>query len=323
MVSRVHFGKVVAERSRRIAGDARERAARAATGAGDDAPRWLRAVVQALPTRAQDALRAALDVDRGALEAARSLLSQARREKDDVRHREAALDGARADLGRAQRALDAARAEVRGQEAEAERLLARARRAAEEAATVRRVPLAAVVIDEAARPRPLRGVARLAANLERFGQLTPVVVRPLGADRFALVTGYRRMAALAAARFTHVDVRVVPDLDDATAAALYVAENCLVEGVSSKAVERLAERLADVAGFAEVLPQVLADDEAAVEDVYLEDMAAEARDALAEGAGWVAALRPHWADLERDDRVPLEQLVIYFAKVAKRLRIAP
>jgi ParB family chromosome partitioning protein len=323
MASRVDFRKVVAERSRRIAGEARARAASAAGGAGGDAPRWLRVVVEALPARAQDALRAALDVDRGALEAARALMAQARREKDDLRHREAALDGARADLDRARRALDAARAEVRGQEAEAERLLARAQRAADEAATVRRVPLGAVVVDEDARPRPLRGVARLAANLERFGQLTPVVVRPLGADRFELVTGYRRMAALAAARFTHVDVRVVPDLDDATAAALYVAENCLVEGVSSKAVERLAERLAGAAGFAEVLPQVLADDENVEEDVYLEDMAAEARDALAEGAGWVAALRPHWADLDDDDRVPLEQLVVYFAKIARRLRIAP
>ena len=62
------------------------------------------------------------------------------------------------------------------------------------------------------------------------------------------------------------------------------------------------------------------DDENTVESVYLEDMAEEANHALAEGAAWVAALRPYWVDLEPDDRIPLEQLIIYFSKVAKRLK---
>ena len=62
------------------------------------------------------------------------------------------------------------------------------------------------------------------------------------------------------------------------------------------------------------------DDEEVVEDVYLEDMAEQAHFALAEGAAWVAALRPYWQDLAADDRVPLEQLIVYFARVSKRLR---
>lgn len=309
---------VVAERSRRIAAEARSRARAAAAGPTPGAaPEWLTALAGLLPERVRDTLRDALGPD-GRAEHARSLLAAARREKEDLRHRETALDAARADLDRARSALDTARAEINARERDAERLLARAKRAAEEAAVERRVPLADVRWDRAQSPRPIRGVARLAANIKRFGQLTPVVVRPVD-GALQLVTGYRRMAALHAASATHVRVRVVADLDDATAAALYVAENALVDGVSSNAVRQLAARLGDRPGFAEVLPLIAADDEAVVEDVYLEDMAEEARHHLAEGAAWVAALREHWRDLDEGDRAPLESLIVYFARLHKRL----
>jgi hypothetical protein len=90
--------------------------------------------------------------------------------------------------------------------------------------------------------------------------------------------------------------------------------------VSPNAVKHLAARLGDEPGFDAVLPLVQADDDAAVEEVFLEDMAEDARHHLAEGAAWVATLRPHWADLDDDDRRRLEQLIVYFARVAARLR---
>lgn len=309
----------MAERSRRIAAEARARA-RAATGGfapPGEAPEWLSSIMGLLPEAVRRTLRDALGPDERA-EHARSLLAAAHREKHDLRLREAALDEVRADLDRSRARLDEARAELSAREREAERLLARARRAAKEAAVERRVPLGEIVWDRGASPRPIRGVARLAANIRRFGQLTPIVARPTDGG-LALVTGYRRMAALEAADATHVRVRVIDDLDDATAAALYVAENALVDGVSSNAVRQLAERLADRAGFAEILPLIVADDEAVVEDVYLDDMAEEARHHLAEGAAWVATLRDYWADLEPEDRAPLESLIVYFAKVAGKL----
>ncbi len=311
------FKRVVAERSRGIADRARQGFSEA--GAPDPgAPAWLAWVVARLPERGRDALRAALG-DRERLQKARQVAEQVRREREDLRHREAALDAARGDLDRARAALEATRFELKAREAEAERLLARARRAAAEAAVERRVPLADITTDPESRPRPLRGVARLAANIKRFGQLQPMVVTPDG-DGWRLVTGYRRLAALKRAGMTHALVRVVRDLDPGTAAALYVAENCLVEGVSPNAVRHLAARLGDAPGFADVLPLVSADDEAVSEDVFLEDMAEDARHHLAEGAAWVAALRPHWGELEADDRAALEKLVTYFARVAARLR---
>lgn len=318
MARRANFRDVVAERSRRIAAEARARARTATRGFAPpgEAPEWLSTALGYLPEGVRRTLRDALGPDERA-EHARSLLAAARREKDDLRLREAALDAVRADLDRGRASLDEARAELNAREKKAERLLAKAKRAAEEASVERRVPLSEVVWDRDAAPRPIRGVARLAANIKRFGQLTPVVVRPTPEGPM-LVTGYRRMAALEEASATHVAIRVV-ELDDATAAALYVAENALVDGVSSNAVRHLAERLADRPGFAEILPLIEADDDAVVEDVYLEDMAQEAQHNLAEGAAWVATLRDYWDDLEPEDRAPLEALIVYFAKVARKL----
>ncbi len=319
MARRATFKDVVAERSRRIAAEARARARTAAGGFAPpgEAPPWLSTAMGYLPDGVRRVLRDALGPDERA-EHARALLAAARREKHDLRLREQALDTVRADLDRSQARLDEARAELSAREREAERLLARARRAAKEAAVERRVPLADIVWDRAESPRPIRGVARLAANIKRFGQLTPIVARP-APDGLRLVTGYRRLAALESAAATHVRVRVIDDLDDATAAALYVAENALVDGVSSNAVRQLAERLAERAGFAEILPLIEADDEAVVEEVYLDDMAEEARHHLAEGAAWVSTLRDYWDDLEPGDRAPLESLIVYFAKVAGKL----
>lgn len=309
------FTQAFAARSRRFAQAARRRGAQPASTQRSSAPAWLRAVVRRLPDGAQSALRDALDVGAELAESEQRLA----RRRGHLRDRESALEQAGRDLDRAQRALEERRIELDAKASAAERALAEARRLADEAGTERRVPLAAVGFDPREAPRPVRDVARLAANIKRFGQLTPVVVRPSD-HGLQLVTGYRRMAALQVAGFTHVVVRIIPDLDDATAAALYVAENCLQGGVSSNAVRRLAERLQGAPGFSTILPLVVADDEEAVEEVYVEDMSREAHQNLAEGAAWIAALRPYWGDLDAAERGGLEDLLTYFAKVAQRLR---
>lgn len=314
----INFREAVAARSRRIAAEARARVPTSGwQPVPGQPPEWLVRAMGYLPDGVRRTLRDALGPDEAADEA-RALLTAARREKEDLRHREAALDAAREDLDRARGALTQARAELTAREKAAERLLAQAQRAAKEAAVERRVPLAEIRWDAADSPRRIRGVARLAANIKRFGQLTPVVARPVG-DRLVLVNGYRRMAALAAAGMTHARVRVIEDLDDATAAALYIAENALVDGVSANAVAHLARAVGARPGFAEVLPQIEADDEATVEEMYVDDMAGEARHHLAEGAAWVASLRPYWAELDGIDRAALVELVRYFARVAPRL----
>ncbi len=237
----------------------------------------------------------------------------------DVRNREAALEAARRELSKRERRHEQDLFELRAAQAELEELGGEASRLAETARVEKRIPLGEIDVDESQNPRPLRGVNRLAKNIKRFGQLTPIVVRPVE-GRYSLVTGYRRMAALKVADLTHAVCRVVPDLDDETAAALCTVENCFVDGVSSNAVRHLADRLADNELYAGILSLILDDDDAVVEDIYLEDMVEETQHHLAEAAAWVSTLRPYWSDLGIEERAQLEEFLIYFAKLSKRLK---
>lgn len=331
---RSSFKDTVAARSRAIAEAARLRATVHDVNQGGHGPEyddrdetaphptgWMALAVGLLPLAVRTSLREALGPDPSPHAANDDRREHLRQAQSDLRHRESTLDLARAELEGLRRSVDERRQRAEVGEREAEKLLALARRAAAEAATEQRLPLKSVHYDLARSPRRPRAVERLAANIRRFGQLTPVVARMEGGD-VHLVTGYRRMAALELAEATHVRVRIVPNLDEATAAALYIAENCLVDGLTSKAVSQLQKSLGEGASpvFLEVIEQVLADDDAVVTEVFLEDMAQEARHHLAEGAAWVAALRPHWAELELTDSRPLVELLTYFARVTAKLQ---
>ena len=320
MASKRDLGQIVRDRSRRIASEARARVS-PTKGSERNAqdPGFLGRVLRRLPELIRDEIRVALGPDPKA-EQGRALLSAARRKMNDVRNREAAVEAARRELSLREGRLEENEFELRAQKAKVEKSIAAAQRAAREATAEMRLPLAQIHFDPSESPRPLRGVSRLAANIKRFGQLTPVVVRPTSSGEYTLVTGYRRMAALKKAECTHVVVRVVRDMDDDTAAALYAVENYLVDGVSSNAVKNLASQVPASTPLHHILEVITSDDESVVEDVYLEDMVEEAQHALAEGAAWVSALRPYWSEIEEGDRMPLEQLIVYFARVAARLK---
>ena len=81
-----------------------------------------------------------------------------------------------------------------------------------------------------------------------------MVVRPRD-DRFELVTGCRRYAALHAAQCTHALVGLC-DLDEQTAAALYAAENYLVDGLSPNAIDHLAQKVSERPEFVRVLAMI-------------------------------------------------------------------
>ena len=278
-----------------------------------EAPSWLRSAVRLLPEHTRALLRDALD--EGSLRAAWQSIQG---EKRTLRERTESLDRARAELGQAQQKVEAERAELRAERRAADRVLAEAKRLVESASAVRRLPLSAIEFDPQDSPRPIREVARLAANIKRFGQQTPIVVTDDG-GKYRLITGYRRMLALAEARCPHVDVRIVADISPSGAAALYIAENCLPTGMSPSAVERLAELAKGRPGFMEVIPAVIADDDAVVEEMFLDDMAADARNSLGEAARWIDALRPMWDDLADGDRSALTSLVQWFAQISTHL----
>ena len=90
--------------------------------------------------------------------------------------------------------------------------------------------------------RPLGDLSALATDLARLGQLFPVDVRPRG-DRYQLVCGYRRLAAL---KFLHRDqvlARLHPNLSDQDALLMAVAS----------AIHGAAASRDDLAGFKRTL----------------------------------------------------------------------
>ncbi|MEE2756627.1 MAG: ParB/RepB/Spo0J family partition protein [Myxococcota bacterium] len=323
MAKRYDFKSVVSDRSRRIARDAQARVTRQQERTRPDGAEssrgWIRRAVGYLPDSLKNKVRTALGPDprHGELD---RLIEKTKRNLDDIRVRESVIEAARRELVNREVLADEREFELRSRQVKLDNLLAKAEQAANATRQEQRVPLDKILFEQKDAPRPVRDVNRLAANIRRFGQLTPIVVRPGPGQRFVLLTGYRRMAALKVANATHVLIRVIDEIDEATAAALYIAENCLVTGQSSNAVKHLSSTLSIDHPMHAVLQRVMDDDDAVVEDVYLDEMSEQANHALAEGAAWVSALRPYWADLSADERLPLEQLIMYFAKVAKRLK---
>ena len=323
MAKRYDFDSIVSARSRRIARDAQQRAQQA-DGVADKpgrerTPTWLKRLMSQLPEKLINHLRDAVGPDPRA-SVLDELVSQARRDVEDLRVREAVVTAARRELVQRERKIDAQELSITQTRAQLEAALTAASQAAEQASSERRVPIGKILYDVVDSPRPIKDVNRLAVNMKRFGQLSPVVVRPAPGGRLTLLTGYRRMEAMKAAAFTHVSVRVLEGIDEQTAAALYAAENFLATDVSTKSLERLAQRIDSQHPLQDIIAMIQRDDQTVVEDVFLDDMAEQAHLALAEGAAWVAALRPYWQDLAKDDRVPLEQLIVYFARISKRLR---
>ncbi len=78
-----------------------------------------------------------------------------------------------------------------------------------------------------------RGVEQLAADIKKDGQLTPVIVRPLGEGKYALVAGFRRYEAIARhlnEKFIEASVR---EMDDLRAAILNAKENTNRDGLTT------------------------------------------------------------------------------------------
>lgn len=86
------------------------------------------------------------------------------------------------------------------------------------------LPLERLDEDTTFRLRDEGDVSELATDLARLGQLFPVDVRPRGEDRYQLICGFRRVAALRFLKRDQVQVRVHEELSDEDALLLSLAE---------------------------------------------------------------------------------------------------
>jgi ParB-like chromosome segregation protein Spo0J len=271
----------------------------------------LRTLIRRLPESVQATLKSIVG-DAADLEHIRQLLRQANAHRAELNEREHYLERQISDVQSERKSLQELKLNLRAQLKAQPNLTA-----VPTVGQVVRLPLAEVVFDLAAAPRVPVEVQRLAQNLKRFGQQTPVVCFER-AGQYHLVSGYRRMVALKEAQFTHVDVRLTPELDPETAAALYIAENCLVRGVSLSEVRRLETLVKDRQGFCGPLQLVIEDDDTLEEEMTLSEVAEETRHHLSEAAAWITALRPHWREIDPSQRTSLVSLIRYLAQLAKQ-----
>jgi ParB family chromosome partitioning protein len=77
--------------------------------------------------------------------------------------------------------------------------------------------------DATFRIRPAGELSQLATDLARLGQLFPVDVRPLGAERYQIICGFRRVAALRFLKRDQVQARVHEELSDDDALMMALA----------------------------------------------------------------------------------------------------
>ena len=76
-------------------------------------------------------------------------------------------------------------------------------------------------------------LARLADSIRERGVLQPVLVRPLGGERFALIAGERRWRAARLAGLARIPAYVRTDSDDAAALELALIENAAREDLTA------------------------------------------------------------------------------------------
>ncbi len=105
------------------------------------------------------------------------------------------------------------------------------------------LPLEKLEDDVSFRLRPEGDVSGLATDLARLGQLFPVDVRPRGEDRYQLICGFRRVAALRFLKRDAVQARVHTDLSDEDALLMSLAEAIHASPVEPEVLEAKRDEL--------------------------------------------------------------------------------
>jgi ParB family chromosome partitioning protein len=88
----------------------------------------------------------------------------------------------------------------------------------------------------------------LAASIRAFGVLQPVVVRPIGTDRFELIAGERRLRAAKLAGLTSIPA-IVRSADPQSSLEMAIVENVQREDISPMECARALLRLQDEFGM--------------------------------------------------------------------------
>ncbi len=174
----------------------------------------------------------------------------------------------------------------------------------------------------------LEEVAALATDIARLGQLFPIDVRLKPPDRFQIISGFRRVAALRFLKREKVLARLHTDLSDADAMLLSLASAIHVRSVSREALEAARARLEGQGRLTpaarDMLDKALAESselapESVEEEVDADELAADASLRLGQINQDLALLADVFADLDSERREELLKQLRYSSELVSWL----
>jgi hypothetical protein len=180
--------------------------------------------------------------------------------------------------------------------------------------------------DDAFCLRPEGDVGRLAQDLARLGQVFPVDVRVRG-DRFQLVCGFRRVAALRLLQRDKVLARIHTELSDDDALLVALADALHGQAASPGDLLALRQRLAEEGrlgvAVGDMLEQALGEGELAPEsseeEVDADELANSVTQALGDVNQDLALLVPVFAALDDDRKAELLTQLRYASELVAYL----
>ncbi|MCY1042951.1 ParB N-terminal domain-containing protein [Corallococcus sp. bb12-1] len=190
------------------------------------------------------------------------------------------------------------------------------------------LPLERLEEDTTFRLRDEGDVSELATDLARLGQLFPVDVRPRGDERYQLICGFRRVAALRFLKRDQVQVRVHEELSDEDALLLSLAEaihaspvehdTLAAKRASLEAEGRLTAPVRDMLEKALATEDSLAP-EGVEEEIDADELAADVAQRMGALNQDLSLLADVFSSLDESRRAELLMQVRYSAELVKYL----
>ncbi|WP_434380216.1 ParB N-terminal domain-containing protein [Melittangium boletus] len=169
------------------------------------------------------------------------------------------------------------------------------------------IPLERIDEDTSLQVRPVGELTALATDLARLGQLSPVDVRFKPPDRFQIISGFRRVAALRFLKRDRVLARLHTDLSDEDALLMALASAIHASPVDREDLEAQRARLESEGRLTpiarDMLDKALATDDALApetveEEVDADELAVEATQRLVDINQDLALLADVFSDLD-------------------------
>ncbi|WP_044192216.1 ParB/Srx family N-terminal domain-containing protein [Hyalangium minutum] len=190
------------------------------------------------------------------------------------------------------------------------------------------LPLDQVLGDSTFRMRPEGEITPLATDIARLGQLFPVDVRPVGEDRYQILCGFRRVAALRFLKRDKVQARVHRGISDEDSLLLALAAAIHASPVDREELEARREQLEAegrlTAPIRDMLEKALATDDALApesteEEVDADELAADAAQRLGALNQDLSLLADVFASLDESRRAELLMQLRYSAELVAYL----